>query len=57
MPACHAAGLGSIPGRDKFPGVFTHLYDKCQETLGPQGPRILFCRHNRTHIRLVRMSE
>ena len=20
MPACHAAGPGSIPGRDKFPG-------------------------------------
>ena len=20
MHACHAAGLGSIPGRDKFPG-------------------------------------
>ena len=30
MRACHAAGPGSIPGRDKFPGwgffgVFPHL--------------------------------
>ena len=40
MRACHAAGPGSILGRDKFPGqgsfgVFPHLQDKCQETLGP----------------------
>ena len=38
---------GSIPGRNKFPGwgffgVFPQLYDKYQEALGPQGPRISF---------------
>ena len=41
--ACHAAGPGSIPGRDRFPGwgffgVFPHLSDKCQEALGPKVP-------------------
>ena len=50
MRACHAAGTGSIPGRDKFPGwgffgVFPHLEDKCQETLAPQGLRISFGHH------------
>ena len=43
MRACHVAGPGSIPGRDKFPGlgffeVFPHLYDKCMEALGPMVP-------------------
>ena len=51
MRACHAAGPGSIPGRDKFPGwgifeVFPHLQDKCQEALGSQAPRISFGRHH-----------
>ena len=51
MRACHAAGPGSIPGRDKFPGwgffgVFPHLLDKCREALGQQGPRKLFGHHN-----------
>ena len=51
MRACHAAGPGSIPGRDMFPGwgfsgVFPHLYDKCREALGPQGPRISFGHHD-----------
>ena len=50
MRACHAAGPGSIPGRDRFPGwvffgVFPHLLDKCQEALGPEGPRISFGHH------------
>ena len=50
MRACHAACPGSIPGRYKFPGwgffgVFPHLYDKCREALGPQGPRISFAHH------------
>ena len=50
MRACHAAGPGSIPGRDKFPGWgfygdFPHLYDKCREALGPQGPGISFGHH------------
>ena len=44
MRACHAAGLGLIPGRDKFLGwgffgVFPHLWDKCQEALGPKVPK------------------
>ena len=48
--ACPAAGPGSIPGRDKFPGwgffgIFPHLYDKCREALGPQGPQISFGHH------------
>ena len=43
MLACYAAGPGSIPGRDKFPGwgffgVFPRLSDKCQEALGPKVP-------------------
>ena len=51
MRACHAEGSGSIPGRDRFPRwgifvVFPHLWDKCQETLGPRGPRISFGRRN-----------
>ena len=51
MRVCHAAGPGSIPGRDKFPrwgffGVFSHLYDECQEALGPQGSRTSFDHHN-----------
>ena len=55
MRACHAAGPGSIPGRDRFPewgffGVFPHLSDKCQETLGPQGPRISFGRRHHHSI-------
>ena len=55
MRACHAAGQGSIPGRDKFPewgffGVFPHLWDKCQEALGPQGPRISFGHHTHPFI-------
>ena len=41
--ACHAAGPGSIPGRNKFPewgffGGFPHLQDKCREALGPKVP-------------------
>ena len=49
--ACHAVSLGSIPDRDKFPGwgflgFFSHLKDKCQEALGPQGPWISFDYHN-----------
>ena len=36
MCTCHVAGLGSIPGQDKFPGVFPHLYDKSWQALGPQ---------------------
>ena len=41
--ACHAAGPGLMPGRDKLPGwgffgVFAHLQDKCQEVLGPKVP-------------------
>ena len=44
MRACHSAGPGSIPGRDKFPGCgffgfFSHLYDKCQEALDPKVPK------------------
>ena len=55
MRACHAAGRGSIPGRDNFPGwgffgVFPHQSDKCQETLGPQGPRLSFDRRNHHSI-------
>ena len=51
MRACHAAGPASIPGRDRFPGwgffgVFPHLSDQCQETLGPQGPLLSVGRHN-----------
>ena len=48
MCSCDAAGPGSIPGRDKFPGwgfffgVFRHLSDKCLET---SGPRISFGHH------------
>ena len=43
MRTSHAAGQGSIPGRDKFPGRdffggFPHLLDKCQEAIGPLGP-------------------
>ena len=43
MCAYHAAGLGLIPSRDKFPGwgffgVFPHLSDKYQEALGPKVP-------------------
>ena len=50
MRACHTAGPGSNPGWDKFSGwrffeVFPHLYDKCREALGPQGPRISFGHH------------
>ena len=33
-----------------FFGVFPHLYDKCQEALGPQGPRISFGPHNHPFI-------
>ena len=48
---CHAAGPGSIPGRDKFPGrgffgVFPYLYDKCQEALGPKVPEYHLAIHN-----------
>ena len=55
LRACHAAGPGSIPGRDKFAGwgflgVFLHVQGKCQEVLGPQGPRISFGRHNHPFI-------
>ena len=55
MRACHAAGPDSIPGRDRFPGwgffgVFPHLSDICQETLGPQGPRISFGRRHHHSI-------
>ena len=55
MRACHAAAPGSIPGRDRFPGwgffgVFPHLSDKCQVTLGPQGPRISFGLRNHHSI-------
>ena len=50
MRACHAVGPGSIPGREKFPGwvffgVFLHLYNKCREALGSQGPQISFGHH------------
>ena len=58
MCTCHAAGLGSIPGRDMFPGwgffgVFPHLSDKCWEALGPQGPRISFGHHYRHHTQFI----
>ena len=54
MCACHAAGPGSIPGRDEshgwgFFGVFPHLWNKCREALGPQGPRISFGHYYHHH--------
>ena len=53
----HAVGSGSIPGRDKFLGdVLSGLYDKCQEALGPRGPRISFGHHNHPSHILVRMN-
>ena len=63
MCICHTASLGSIPGRDKFPGrsfswVFPHLQDKYQEALGPPGRWISFRHHNHpSHIYLVRMNS
>ena len=58
MHACHAAGPGSIPGRDKLPGwgffvVFPHLQDKCREALGPQGSRISFGHHYHHHSSFI----
>ena len=53
MRACHAAGPGSITGRDRFPGFFRGFSSpvrKCQETLGPQGPRLSFGRRNHHSI-------
>ena len=55
MRACHPAGPGSKPGRDKFSEwcfleFFSQLLDKCQEALDPQGPRISFGRHNHSFI-------
>ena len=55
MLACHAAGPGSIPVGtgflgELFFGIFLHLSDKCQVTLGPQGPRISFGRRNHHSI-------
>ena len=44
MRACHAAGPGSFPSREKFPGwSFSGFFltcKTCREALGPQGPRI-----------------
>ena len=55
LRVCHAAGPGSILGRDMFPrwgifGVFPHLLNKTQESLSPQGPQISFGRHNQPFI-------
>ena len=43
MRACHAAGPGSIPGRDKFPGWgFSSPIRQMSGSFRPQGPRISF---------------
>ena len=62
--ACQAAGPGSIPGRDKFPGwsFFRDLFLTCKTTVRKLSahtvPRISFGHHNHPyHIRLVRMNE
>ena len=34
--------VGTVFQGEVFFGVFPHLSDKCQETLGPQGPRLSF---------------
>ena len=53
MLTSHAAGPGSIPGRDKFTGrSFFRSFSLpvSQEALGPQGLRISFGRHNHPFI-------
>ena len=49
MRTCRAAGPGSIPSRDKFPGWDFYLTYKT-EGLGPEVPRISFGRHNHPFI-------
>ena len=50
MRACRAAGPGSIPGRDKFPGWgfrgFSSPVRQMSGSFRPQGPRISFGHHN-----------
>ena len=46
MRACHAAGPGSIPGRDKFPGWgFFGVFPHCKTNIGklrpPSSPNII----------------
>ena len=50
MRACHAAGPGSIPGRDKFPGWgfsrgFSSPVKQMSGRFRSQGPRIPFGHH------------
>ena len=50
MRACHAAGPGSIPGKDKFPGLgfsrgFSSPVRQMSGSFRPQGPRISFGHH------------
>ena len=50
MRACHAAGPGSIPGREKFPGwgffgVIPLPARQMSGSFRPQGPPILFGHH------------
>ena len=42
--------IRSSVGTSFLGGVFSHLYDQCQEALGPQSPRISFGRHNHPFI-------
>ena len=51
MRACHAAGPGSIPDRDKFPGWgffrgFSSPVRQISGSFRPQGPRISFGHHH-----------
>ena len=51
MRACHAAGPGSIPGRDKFPGRgffrgFSSPVRQMSGSFRPQGPRISSGHHH-----------
>ena len=58
MRACHAAGPGSIPGRDKFPGWgflrgFSSPARQMSGSFRPQGPRMSFGHHYHNHSSFI----
>ena len=63
MRACHTAGPGSIPGRDKFPGCgFSGIFLTCETNVrklqAPRSPNIIWPSSSSSfHLRLVGMAE
>ena len=60
MRACHAAGPGSIPGRDRFPGwvFFSEFSSPVRQMSGNfRPPNIIWQSKSSFHIRHVGMTE